>query len=282
MKITTFYQIPFKLLLFYFTINASITESVLIPLKPSFFGSKSPPRVSLSNPTETPFINCQELTTSFPDYTKALFPLLSEKECSMFAFNCKLFKKSMDILTEWAENMSDNLKKECEKENSDNIMDLFESEEVESSGYDFRLERYFQLLKFVQLMFEEVLLASQDVNGFSNVDSVAVLSDAYGKTMKNVNEDFVNSVVLRGFNLAPSFDGIIVDNVCSYSEGREGGSGKGSRDTTVNNCGGLNLETQRKTIKSEIPDHIDALDRIIKVWDMRERGPGKNQTDSRF
>jgi len=188
----------------------------------------------------------------------------------------------MDILTEWAENMSDNLKKECEKENSDNIMDLFESEEVESSGYDFRLERYFQLLKFVQLMFEEVLLASQDVNGFSNVDSVAVLSDAYGKTMKNVNEDFVNSVVLRGFNLAPSFDGIIVDNVCSYSEGREGGSGKGSRDTTVNNCGGLNLETQRKTIKSEIPDHIDALDRIIKVWDMRERGPGKNQTDSRF
>jgi hypothetical protein len=84
-------------------------------------------------------------------------------------------------------------------------------------------------------------------------------------THQHWNEDFLNSVVLRGFSLAPSFNEIIVDNLCGYSEEEAEGSG----EAEVNNCGGLNLETQRKTIKTEIPDHIYALDRVLKVWDMR-------------
>jgi len=260
MKTTTFFQTALNLLLF--CINTSITESTVIPLKPSFFGSKSPPRVTISKVSETPFINCQELTTSFPDYTETLFPLLSEKECSMFAFNCKLFKKSMDILTNWAEKMSNDLKEECGDKL--NVIDLFDSEDAESSGYDFRLEKYFELMRFVKLVFEEALLASKYVNGFSGVDSSGILRDSYDGTLKSLNEDFLNSVVLRGFSLAPSFDETIVDNLCGYSEEAEG-----SEEAEVNNCGGLNLETQRKTIKTEIPDHIDALDRVLKVWDMR-------------
>ena len=244
----------------------------------SFFGKKPPPVIRI----DRSYINCQQVTVEFPKYIASILPLFVKESCGMFEVSCKIFKKSVESLTNWINWMSNDLKNQCARNDLENILDLKSSvsdpisdDEVSGSGsgsveedtVSENLQNFFELIRFTKVIFEEVNRASAKDVAFCEFKkdckftTEAVLIKAYKSGLGNLQDSSANYVVNKAFGLAPDFVKVGVKNICSYGDDEL-------------NCDGLfysdvsqRLNWQSKVINKEIKPHLQFLEKIVEVWD---------------